>query len=97
MSEHHPTRSLPFGRDVSTLILCRDEDHRRKVIAALQVPARYELIYSPLTGYRFKKIIVVGCRPASDSKAEAAAFQLLLTEHLPTKLDVGCHREIYVI
>ena len=95
MSDYHPTRALPFGRDVDTLILCRNDDHRRRVTAALQIPARYELIYSALTGYRFKKIIVVGCRPESDVEAEA--FRRLLTEDLPTKLDVGCHGEIYVI
>jgi hypothetical protein len=95
VNNQHPTLSLPFGRDVDTLILCKNDDQRRRAIKALGIPARYELIYSVLTGYRFKKIIVLGCRP--ESETETLNFNRLLKEDLPTKLEVGCSKELFVL
>lgn len=80
----HPTLSFPFGRDVDTLILCRDEDQRRTAIRALAIKAQYETISSALTGSRFKRIIVVAGKP--DSVMECNHFEEMKREYLPTKL-----------
>lgn len=83
-----PTRSFPFGRDVDTLILCRDEDHRRAVIAALGIPAQYETVFSVLTGLRFKKIIVF-----DDGRiytpGQLGQLQQMAREYWPTMLYPG--------
>jgi hypothetical protein len=82
------TLSFPFGKDVDTLILCRDEDHRRRAIAALGIPARYELIMSALQGCRFTKIIVLGAdKPLSAT--EAKKLDVMAKEYWPTMLEIG--------
>lgn len=82
-----PTISLPFGRDIDTMILCRDDDQRRNAIRALAIPARYELIGSALCGHRFSRIIVIAGEPKSAT--EAAMYERILKEDLPTKLAIG--------
>lgn len=79
-----PTPSFPFGRDVDTLIICRDEGHRRSVSRALAIPARYEIIGSPLPGRGYAKIIVMVGQPSSS--AESDFFTRMIRENLNTKL-----------
>jgi hypothetical protein len=85
--------SFPFGRDIHTLIICRDDNHRRKVIRALALPAQYETIGSSLMGNRYRSIIVMVGIP--ESAAEAAGLELMISEYLPTKLHIG--GELHVI
>jgi len=81
----NPTLSFPFGSDVSVLILCRDDDHRRRAIKALGIKAQYETISTALMGYRFEKIIWIGAE-SPKSAVEAEMFERMRIEYLPTKL-----------
>ena len=89
MSDHHPTRSLPFGRDVDILILCKDEVHRRAASEALRIPARYEMFASALTGYRFNKIIVLLGGTGPWSEIEIELIGRMIREDYPTHLRPG--------
>lgn len=95
MIEQTRTRSLPFGADVDTMIVCMNDEQRRRAIEALGMQARYELIDSVLIGYRFNKIIVLlgGTGPWSETEAENIG--LIIKEKLPTHLDIG--GKLYVI
>ncbi len=51
-------RSFPFGRDVDTLVICANEDHRISTIREWGIKARYETIETQHPGLRFRKIYV---------------------------------------
>lgn len=70
------------------LVLCRNEDHCRKVKAALDLPgARYVPWHSLLMGSRFSKVIWLA-GPA-DGEAEAQEKEQVLRERVPTLLEFG--------
>lgn len=49
----------PFGIDVDTLVVCISGEHRRRVIEAFELKARYILWWQTgLMGARYKKVIV---------------------------------------
>lgn len=52
------TLEYPLGRDVNTLILCRDEQHMRDMIEALQIKARYMCACPTIGGRTYARIIV---------------------------------------
>ena len=78
------TRNLPFGRDVDTLVLCKNYRHLNEVAKAFGLKARYEVWTSTLLGHRFKKIIWIAGR--GDSETESAVIEAVIREVLPTKL-----------
>jgi len=78
------TRNLPFGRDVDTLVLCKNYRHLNEVVKAFGLKARYDLWTSMLLGHRFKKIIWLAGH--GDSETEAAVIEAVIREILPTKL-----------
>ena len=72
--------------------------HKKEVQEAFEdygllAEADYRLIFGPLTGYRYKKIIVIGFH--TDSVVETVAFERLVKEDLPTKLARG--GKLYVL
>lgn len=83
----HPTRNMPFGRDVDTLVLCKSDDHLGKVVQALGMKAQYEIWSCSLMGSRFKKIIWLA--GFGDSASEHATIARMIREYLPTKLEPG--------
>jgi len=85
----HRTRSFPFGTDVDTLIVCRNEEVRLIAIEALRLKAQYETYYSSLSGHRFDKIIVIPPYWVHCSEKEQQIFQDLVNDYLPTKLKTG--------
>lgn len=82
-----PTPTFPFGLDVDTLILCRDEAQRSAAIRALQIKARYEIWSAALMGNRFSKIIWLA--GFSESPVEQVTQEAMIKEYFPTKLRPG--------
>lgn len=87
MTHDHPTLDFPFGRDVDTLIICENDDHRRRAVKALKMVARYTTIGSAVVGHRFLNIIVLVGKP--ESATEAAMIDRMAAEYWPTLLERG--------
>lgn len=84
MNDQAPTLSYPFGRDVNTLVVCMNEDHRRHAIKNCGIKARYETIGSALCGCRYNHVVVLRTdQPFSDVERR------IIREDLPTKLSLG--------
>jgi hypothetical protein len=84
LPEPHPTRNLPFGRDVDTLVLCKNYDQLDLAVKALGLKARYDVWSGTLLGSRFNKIIWIAGR--GESETESAVMEAVMREVLPTKL-----------
>lgn len=50
-------KEYPFGEDVDTLVVCHDDLHRKTVIEAFGLKARYVLWKTALMGNQYNKLI----------------------------------------
>lgn len=77
---------LPSDMAEKVLIMCINDEHRKSVVEAFNIPAMYtNCLMPPLMGARFDKIIVFH-PPAHWSNRERDALMRYHHEYLPTKL-----------
>lgn len=93
MAGRPPTKSYPFGHfepgDEHILVICQNEMHRERVVAAFGIKAHYIASIMPaITGVGYDKIIVFYPEVSKFTPSQVARYEAFIRD-LHTQLYVG--------